>query len=88
MFTWLKDILGITSKREEAFAPEPLVLQPEQRVEEPPKPKKKAAAKSKKETIDLDSLSKTQLLAEAKRRGVKANASLKREVILDRIKSA
>ena len=88
MFGWIKNILGITPKREEAFTAEPLVLEPEQRVEETPKPKKKTAAKSKKESVDLDNLSKTELLAEAKKRGIKANASLKKEEILARIRSA
>ena len=94
MLTWFKSIFGITPKREEAIAANvtstPLVL--EDPVVEAPKPKKKAAPKPKKttkvESIDLDSLSKTQLLAEAKKRGIKANASLKKEEILDRIRSA
>lgn len=52
------------------------------------KPKKKKASTKKADAVDFDSMSKTQLLAEAKNRGVKANASLKREEILERLKNA
>ena len=90
MFTWLKNLFG--SKQE------PLELTPEMRVEEPvaleaeqaekpAKPKKQTKKSAKKETVDLNSLNKTELLAEAKKRGVKANASLKKEEILERIKN-
>ena len=86
MLTWFKSIFGITPKREDAITTNvtstPSVL--EDPVVEAPKPKKT----KKVESIDLDSLSKTQLLAEAKKRGIKANASLKKEEILDRIRSA
>lgn len=94
MFNWIKRLLGNNPPEEPTTivvtAPEPLVL--EDPVNEAPKPKKTTAAKPKKtkkvETIDLDSMSKTQLLAEAKSRGIKANASLKKDEILERIKSA
>ena len=90
MFNWLKNLFG--SKQET------LELTPEMRVEEPvapkaeqakkpAKPKKQAKKPAKKETVDLDSLNKTQLLEEAKKRGVKANASLKKDEILERIKN-
>ena len=52
------------------------------------KPKKAAAKKTAKaEKVDLDSMNKSQLLEEAKKRGVKANASLKKDEILERIKN-
>lgn len=47
----------------------------------------KKSAPKKAEAVDLDSMNKTQLLEEAKKRGVKANASLKKEEILERIKN-
>jgi len=57
-----------------------------------PKPKaaKKTAPKitaKKSKTADLDSMNKTELLAEAKKRGIKANASLKKDEVLERIKN-
>ena len=64
-----------------------------EQAEAPAKPKKQAkkpAAKpkaSKVKAADLDSMNKKQLLEEAKKRGVKANASLKKEEILERIKA-
>ena len=88
MFKWLKNIFGSKS--------EPLVLTQEQRVEtkveqaEPvAKPKKQAKkpATKKVATVDLDAMSKKDLLAEAKKRSIKANASLSKEEILKRIKN-
>jgi hypothetical protein len=49
------------------------------------------APKSKKslsKACDFDKLTKTQLLAEAKHRGVKANASMSKADILSKVKSA
>jgi len=83
MLNWFKNIFGITPKREE-----PLVLTQDERIKETPKPKKSTASKPKKKTqkiVDFSKLSKTELLAEAKKQGVKANASLKKEEILDRL---
>ena len=53
-------------------------------------PVKKAATKKttkKTANADLDSMNKTQLLAHAKENGIKANASLKKDEILERIKN-
>lgn len=98
MFNWLKKLFGGNSVDSpmvdtpveivKEATPEPLVL--EDPVVESPKPKKAKSKKSAKkvETVDLDSLNKTQLLEEAKKRGVKANASLKKEEIVERIKNA
>ena len=54
------------------------------------KPKKttKKAAPKKKVAVNLDGMSKADLLAHAKANGIKANASLKKDEILERIKSA
>lgn len=49
-------------------------------------PAKKAATK-KAAKVDLDSMNKNDLLAHAKANGIKANASLKKEEILERIKN-
>jgi hypothetical protein len=87
MFIWFKEFFGITPKREE-----PMILKTEQHVDIAPPATKKTTTKPKKtakvEAVDLDSLGKNELLAEAKKRGIKANASLKKEEILARIKSA
>lgn len=60
-------------------------------VEAAPAPKKaqpaKKAATKKAAKVDLDSMNKTELLAHAKANGIKANASLKKEEILERIKN-
>lgn len=84
MFTWLRNLF--------ATKPEPLILidpvEVREEVSVPKKPKKVTSKKVSIPTVDLESLSKTQLLDLAKSRGVKANASLKRDEILARIESA
>jgi len=89
MFNWIKRLLGFTEeKREPLVLTDPIKYEDEIKVQErppepkPTKPKKKT---SKKKSVDLDSMTKTQLLAEAKKRGIKANASLKKNEILDRL---
>jgi hypothetical protein len=96
MIKWLKSILGYGSV--------PAVIEEVMAEPTPaPKAKKKTSTKAstkktstKKATTkkasskgcDFDKLNKTQLLKEAKQRGVKANASLSKSEILSRLKSA
>ena len=92
MFNWIKRLLGFKEEKDE-----PLVLTDsikhnnETKVQElyseskTTKPKKK---ENKKNSEDLDSMTKKQLLAEAKNRGVKANASLNKSAILEKIKNS
>ena len=82
MFTWLKNILGIGPSVPAAI--DAVFEAPT--LEEKPKPKKSTKSKSAK-TCDFDKLTKTQLLKEAKHRGVKANASLSKAEILKRVKN-
>lgn len=93
MLNWLKGLLGIApveTKQEPLVLENPIVEEPKATAK--PKVKKtatkKAAPKKIEAAIDFTSMNKTQLLAEAKARGVKANASLKREEILERLKNA
>tara|TARA_R110000823_G_scaffold173925_1_gene306489 strand:+ start:195 stop:458 length:264 start_codon:yes stop_codon:yes gene_type:complete len=51
-------------------------------------PKTPKSKKSASKACDFDKLTKTQLLAEAKHRGVKANASMSKADILSKVKSA
>lgn len=101
MFNWLKKLFGSDIPDTPVIAQEPIKEEPKAhvgkvtKVEPAPElkksePKKKTTAKPKKakaEKVDLDSMNKTQLLAEAKKRGIKANASLKKEEVLERIKN-
>ncbi len=96
MIKWLKSILG--------YGTVPAVIEEVMAEPAPkPKAKKKASTKAttkktstKKSSTkkasskgcDFDKLNKTQLLKEAKQRGVKANASLSKSEILSRLKSA
>jgi len=80
MFTWLKNILGIGPSVPAAI--EAAIPVPEE------KPKtKKASTKKGSGSCDFTKLTKTQLLAEAKHRGVKANASMKKADILTALKN-
>jgi len=89
MFGWLKRLFGNVSNDlkegtvvnvvNETTAPEPVAEATP--AENPKKKSKKGSGK----TCDLSKLTKAQLLAEAKHRGVKANASLKKEEILKRL---
>jgi hypothetical protein len=81
MFKWLKKILGIgpsVPAAIEAAIPAP---------EEKSKPKKTTTKKKSNKTCDFDKLTKAQLLKEAKHRGIKANASLSKAEILERVKN-
>ncbi len=81
MFKWLKSIFSggtVVDVINETF-PEPTKVQT----------KKKATTKKKSSgSCDFDKLNKAQLLKEAKKRGVKANASLTKAEILSRVKNA
>ena len=97
MFGWIKSLFGkkkieplVLTQEDLAPAREPKVEQAEP-VAEPKKQAKKPATKKSKKgtgTCDFSKLTKTQLLAEAKHRGVKANASMKKQDILDRLNAA
>jgi hypothetical protein len=99
MLKWLKSLFGGKKKTDPVVVkPAPVeVPKVEPKVEKAKpvaKPKaqaKKPATKSKKssgKTCDFDKLTKKQLLAEAKHRGVKANASMSKAAILEKVKSA
>ncbi len=53
-----------------------------------PEPTKVQTKKKATSSCDFDKLNKAQLLKEAKKRGVKANASLTKAEILSRVKNA
>ena len=88
MLNWFKRILGYGSVPEVIET----VLAPEAKSKTQTKKKattKKASTKKKTTgSCDFDKLTKTQLLAEAKHRGVKANASMSKADILSKVKSA
>ena len=103
MIKWLKKLIGLVPPAEPLILTDLIKHEDEVKVTErppaPTKPKqakpvakpktqaKKPASKSKKATVDLDSMSKKELLAHAKANGIKANASLKKEDILKAIKN-
>ena len=100
MFNWLKKLFGSDVSHTPVIAQEAVKEEPKAHVgkvtkvepapelkKSEPKKSKAKPKKAKAEKVDLDSMNKTQLLAEAKKRGVKANASLKKDEILERIKN-
>ena len=86
MIKWFKSIFGygtVVDVINETF-PAPTKVQTKKKATT-----KKASTKKKSTgSCDFDKLNKAQLLKEAKKRGVKANASLTKAEILSRVKSA
>jgi len=79
MLKWLKSLFGFD-------VPDTPVIAQKPKVETQPakiKAKKKAPTQKKvQKSVDLDAMSKNELLAHAKKNGVKANASMKKADIL------
>lgn len=89
MFKWIKNVFGIgeVEKAVEAIQPEAVKDAPSQKLSETvavqAKNEKKVVKKATKKTkVDLGSMSKNDLLAHAKKNGIKANASMKKADIL------
>jgi len=90
MINWLKKLLGIGTSDPVVPAAEPAPAV-EKKVSKPKTTKSSAKSTKKKGSgkgCDFNKLTKTQLLKEAKHRGIPANASLKKDEILARLKSA
>ena len=93
MLTWLKRLFEVVPEKTPLVLTDPIKYEDEVKVTErppepaPTKPKTKKAKAKKFKAVDLDSMTKGQLLDEAKKRGVKANASLAKGEILKRIKN-
>ena len=88
MIKWLKNLLGfgtVVDVVNEIFPEDPA---PVKKVVKKASTKKTSTKKKSSGSCDFDKLNKAQLLKEAKKRGVKANASLTKAEILSRVKSA
>lgn len=90
MFKWIDKILGratVPNIIEEVF-PGEIPAEPKPKASTKKATTKKTSTKKKGSgKCDFDKLTKTQLLKEAKQRGVKANASLSKSEILSRLKA-
>ena len=90
MIKWLKRVMGygtVESVIETVMAPEPYVSG----GTDPSATKKEVATKkkaTKKKTVDLSAMKKDELLAHAKKSGVKVNASMKKADIIKSISAA
>ena len=95
MFNWLKKLFGsdvpdtpviAQAPKEEVKSHVGKVVKVEQ-ANVPAKPKKQAKKPATKKTakVDLESMKKAELLALAKEKGVKANASLSKGELIERI---
>lgn len=95
MFSWLKSLFGKRSNIEAGSVVNVINTVAEnddvtnaRLTAKVSKAKKAAVTKTKKttkKTVDLSAMTKTQLLALAKERGVKANASLNKAELLKRL---
>lgn len=83
MFKWLKSLLGFDVPDTPVIAQEPVKEAPKAKTTS--KPKKTATKKAAK--VDLDAMKKDELLAHAKKNGIKANASMNKAALLDAIKN-
>ena len=92
MLTWLGKLLGITpadAPSEPMPVPTPAPA-PKPKAEKKPAAavKKPAAKKAAKKDDGLDVMNKRDLLALAKEKGVKANASMNKDAVIKAIRSA
>ena len=100
MFNWLKKLFGSDVPATPVIAQEPAKEEIKAhvgkvtKVEPAPELKKSAPKKStakpkkaKAEKVDIDNMSKKDLLAHAKKNGIKANASMNKGDILAAIKN-
>jgi len=88
MIKWLKNLLGfgtVVDVVNEVFPEIP--EEPGKKVVKKASTKKTSTKKKSSGSCDFDKLNKAQLLKEAKKRGIKANASLTKAEILSRLKS-
>lgn len=83
MLNWFKNIFGIAPKREVLVLDEPVKPEPKPKAQKSAAKPKKKAQKSVK--VDLAAMKKDELLAHAKSNGVKANASMSKQKIIDAI---
>jgi hypothetical protein len=104
MINFIKSLFGFGGKETPVVETPAPVAETKEAVKAEPAPKavkattpakkttKKAATKKaatkKAATVDLDSMSKKDLLAHAKANGIKSNASMSKAAILEAIKNA
>jgi hypothetical protein len=90
MLTWLGKLLGITpadAPSEPTPVPAPAPA-PKPKAEKKPAAKKAAPkAKAAKKDDGLDAMNKRDLLAMAKDKGVKANASMNKEAVIKALRA-
>ena len=89
MFTWFKKLLGLDMPDTPVIAQVAPKVEKVEQAKPVAKPKKQAKkpAPKKVATVDLDSMKKNELLAHAKEKGIKANASMNKAALLDAIKN-
>ena len=88
MFNWLKKLFGSDVPDTPEIAK--VEIKEEVKVEAKPATTKKTTAKkttAKNASVDLDSMTKNDLLAHAKANGIKANASMKKADLIAAIKN-
>lgn len=80
---WLKKVLG--KKSEPLILTNPIKYEDEVKVTERPSKPKPTKTKAKKSEVNLDSMKKPELLAYAKKNGIKANASMNKAALISKI---
>jgi hypothetical protein len=99
MFTWLKNFLGLSTKEESVFVNQVETIHAGINVSEKEETVTttqietvdivtSVAEPATTSTVDLNSMKKPELLSYAKENGIKVNASMNKEAILNAIKNA
>lgn len=92
MLKWIKGLFGKKDTPQKVYVDKPVVIeQPVVEKEAKPVTKPTKAAKRQKKaapTVDYTTMTKDELLREAKKKKIKANASLKKDELIERLKSA
>ena len=84
MIKWLKELFGFNTPDTPVIAQAP-APKAEVKPKATKKTKKKPATKAAK--VDIDGMSKKDLLAHAKKNGIKANASMNKAALVNAIKN-
>jgi hypothetical protein len=87
MLNWLKRTLGIAPASKPLVLEKPVAEKPaakpkKTKTQKPKTTTKKAAPKKKAAKVDLAAMKKDELLAHAKKSGVKVNASMKKADVI------
>ena len=89
MIKWLKSLFGLEAPLEPTLQADKDTAEAQSKPAAKPAAKKTTKKKATKTAakVDLDGMKKAELLAHAKKNGIKANASMNKAALIDAIKN-